>query len=445
MKTGQSIVFFVDDEEHVRGAARQALEIAGFDVLCLERAEGLSARLSRDWFGVVISDVRLPGIDGMSLLREVVALDPDIPVVLITGHGDISMAVEAMRDGAYDFIEKPFSSTQLVEVARRATEKRSLVLDNRALRAEIDGRIGLEGILVGRSPGMARLRQQIEALASTDVDVLIMGETGTGKELVARCLHDFGPRRHGPFVALNCGALPETIIESELFGHEAGAFTGASKRRIGKFEHANGGTVFLDEIETMPMSLQVRLLRVLQERSIERLGSNEPIPLDVRVLAATKRDLRQACDANEFREDLYYRINVVTLTVPPLRERSEDVALLFQHFVVEASLRYRRAPPAIDPDTLQRLMADDWRGNVRELRNAAERYAMGLEPPSDDSASGGGCAARIDAFERSLIEQALRDAGGSVKRAHEALGIARKTFYEKMKKHGLSRSSYLDD
>jgi len=440
-------VLIVDDDEAVRESCAQAMDLAGYRVDALPGAEGVVERLSRDWPGVVISDVRMPRTDGLALLRRIHALDPDLPVVLLTGHGDVPMAVQAMREGAYDFLEKPCPRDRLTEVVARALEKRALVLENRALRETLARSRGLESTLAGTSDAMARLRARVGALAGTDVDVLVCGETGTGKDVTARALHEHGPRAGGPFVAINCGALPESIIESELFGHEPGAFTGATKRRIGKFEHAAGGTVFLDEIESMPMALQVRLLRVLQERSIERLGSNDPVALDVRVIAASKRDLRAASDAGEFREDLYYRINVVTLEIPPLRARREDIPLLFQHYVNATAARYRREPPPVDPALQQRLMEGEWRGNVRELRNAAERHALGIGDDADPGARGAapaeGLTARVDAFERALIEQALRDAGGSVKAAHEALGLPRKTFYDKMRKHGLSRDDFV--
>ena len=409
-------VLIVDDDEAVRESCAQAMDLAGYAVDTLPGADGVVERLSRDWPGVVISDVRMPRTDGLTLLRRIHALDPDLPVVLLTGHGDVPMAVDAMREGAYDFLEKPCPRDR-----------------------------GLESAIVGTSDAASRLRARIAALADTDVDVLICGETGTGKDVAARALHEHGARADGPFVAINCGALPESIIESELFGHEPGAFTGATKRRIGKFEHAHGGTVFLDEIESMPLALQVRLLRVLQERSIERLGSNDPVALDVRVIAATKRDLRAASDAGEFREDLYYRINVVTLEIPPLRARRDDIPLLFRHYVNAAAERYGREPPPVGAALQQRLLEGEWRGNVRELRNAAERHALGIgdEPAAADPPGAGGLTARVDAFERALIEQALRDAGGSVKDAHEALGLPRKTLYDKMRKHGLSRDDFV--
>ncbi|NUB15261.1 response regulator, partial [Azospirillum brasilense] len=304
-------VLFVDDERSVRLAGQQALELAGFDVTACDGAERALRHLGRDWPGALVTDVRMPQIDGLELMERALALDPELPVILITGHGDVPMAVEAMRRGAYDFLEKPFPSDRLVEVTRRAVEKRRLVLENRRLRDQLAGLpAGEASPIVGRTPGIERLRGAIAAVADTEADVLVLGETGTGKEMVARALHAGSGRRKHPFVALNCGAMPEAIFESELFGHEAGAFTGAGKRRVGRIEHASGGTLFLDEIESMPLSLQVKLLRVIQERVVEPLGSNELIPVDLRVVAATKVDLRKAASEGKFREDLYYRLNV---------------------------------------------------------------------------------------------------------------------------------------
>ncbi|MCP1366865.1 sigma-54 dependent transcriptional regulator, partial [Halomonas sp. BBD48] len=330
-------VLIVDDEEHLRITASQTLELAGYRPEALSSAEAALDALSPDYPGVLITDIRMPGMDGMALLREVHRRDPDLPVILITGHGDISTAVEAMREGAWDFLEKPFAGEQLADVVRRATEKRQLSLENRHLKAELDAQRAAPGPrIVGRTSAIQHLSAMLQRISQVDADVLLFGETGVGKDLVARSLHERSPRSGRPFVAINCGAVPESIIESELFGHEKGAFTGAVERRIGKFEHANGGSVFLDEIESMPLALQVKLLRVLQERSVERLGANEPIPLDIRIIAATKTDLKAAAEHGTFREDLYYRLNVVTLPIPPLRERREDIPLLFQHFAVVA-------------------------------------------------------------------------------------------------------------
>ncbi len=442
-------VLFVDDERAVRLAGQQALELAGFEVVACDGAERALRHLGRDWPGCLVTDLRMPQMDGLTLMARVRAIDPDLPVILITGHGDVPMAVEAMRNGAYDFLEKPFPSDRLTETARRAVEKRRLVLENRRLREELTGgRAATQGI-VGRTPGIERLRATITAVADTDADVLVLGETGTGKEMVARALHAAGPRRKHPFVALNCGAMPEAIFESELFGHEAGAFTGAAKRRVGRIEHAGGGTLFLDEIESMPLSLQVKLLRVIQERVVEPLGSNDLVPVDLRVVAATKVDLKQAAANGTFREDLYYRLNVVVVTIPPLRARRDDIPLLFQHFLLQAAGRYNRQPAAPSPAQMQRLIAQDWPGNVRELRNAADRFVLGLEegvPAAAQPAPSASLslAEQVDRFEKGVIENELARHKGSVKAAVEALNIPRKTFYDKLKRYGLSREDFIE-
>ncbi|QHB29615.1 sigma-54-dependent Fis family transcriptional regulator [Pseudomonas monteilii] len=288
---------------------------------------------------------------------------------------------------------------------------------------------------------MEHLRELIANVADTSANVLIEGETGTGKELVARCLHDFSRRQSQPFVALNCGGLPENLFESEIFGHEANAFTGAGKRRIGKIEHANGGTLFLDEVESMPINLQIKLLRVLQERTLERLGSNQSIPVDCRVIAATKADLDSMGQSGQFRSDLYYRLNVVTLELPPLRERREDILQLFEHFLQQSALRFDRETPTLDSQTLSRLMAHDWPGNVRELRNVAERYALGLpafkKGPSGGASQGLGFAEAVEAFERNLLSDALQRTGGNLSQASQELGMAKTTLFDKVKKYGL--------
>jgi len=445
----QPPIFFIDDEQDLRLANEQTLQLAGFDVRLFEKAEEALPLLSRDWPGVVISDIRLPGMNGSRLQQRIRDMDADLPVILITGHGDISMAVEAMQNGAYDFIEKPFSAERLVESVRRALEKRRLTLENRHLKTELGSQNALGPRIIGKTPVMQDLRDTINRLADTSADILLMGETGTGKELVARSLHEQSPRRDKNFVAINCGAIPENLIESELFGHEKGAFTGAETARIGKFEYAQSGTVFLDEIESMPLSTQVRLLRVLQERSLERLGSNDSIELDIRIIAASKIDLKAASERNEFRQDLYYRLNVVTLELPPLRERREDIPMLFQHFLLVAAARYAKEAPAIPADASQTLMRFNWPGNVRELRNAAERFVLLGDGclQLDDNATLLPCAPmtlpeQVEAFERSLIEQALSESSGIIKDTMQVLGLPRKTLYDKMQKYGLDKRVY---
>ena len=443
-------VFFIDDEQDLRLANEQTLELAGFTVELFEKAEDALPLLEPEWTGVVVCDIRLPGMDGLSLLNNIQLMDSDLPVILITGHGDISMAVDAMQKGAYDFIEKPFSTERLLDTVKRALEKRRLTLENRKLKSELQLQDVLGPRIIGKTPVIQALRDTINQLADTHADILLMGETGTGKELVARSLHEQSSRRDKNFVAVNCGAIPENLIESELFGHQKGAFTGAETERIGKFEYADGGTVFLDEIESMPLPAQVRLLRVLQERSLERLGSNESIQLDIRIIAASKVDLRQASDNGTFREDLYYRLNVVTLELPPLRERREDIPRLFQHFLLVASARYGKEAPAMPPQVSQKLMAFNWPGNVRELRNTAERYVLlgdGCGLKLDDPTSQAPCSAmtlpeHVEAFERALIEQALAETGGVIKDTMELLGLARKTLYDKMQKYGLDKTAY---
>ncbi|NWL79293.1 Fis family transcriptional regulator [Pseudomonas taiwanensis] len=438
-------VLLIDDDPHLRQALSQTLDLAGLKVQALGDAQGVAEKIDKDWPGVVVTDIRMPGIDGLELLKQLRERDPDLPVLLITGHGDVPLAVQAMRAGAYDFLEKPFPSDQLLDSVHRALDLRRLVLENRSLRMALSDRQQLSGRLVGQSSAMQRLREQIGALAATNADVLILGETGAGKEVVARALHDLSARRDGPFVAINAGALAESVVESELFGHEQGAFTGAQKRRIGKFEFANGGTVFLDEIESMSLDVQVKLLRLLQERVVERLGANQLIPLDIRVIAATKEDLRHAADQGRFRADLYYRLNVASLRIPPLRERGEDALALFQNFADAARSRHGAAPRSLDSSQRALLLTHGWPGNVRELQNAAERFALGLDLNLDNAPANlpkveGGLSDQVEAFERALIAAELTRPHGSLRSVAEALGLPRKTLSDKLRKHNLSFS-----
>lgn len=433
-------VYVVEDNPAVRLGCSQALSLAGIPVREFEDAESAFATLSHTVPAAIVSDIRLPGIDGLTLLASVKARtnDSDIPIILVTGHGDIAMAVTAMRAGAYDFIEKPFQSDRLVESVRRALEHRRLVVDNRHLRAQLRG----EYVMLGRSPAMRTVQAMVDAIGPAPADVLIRGETGTGKEVLASALHATSCRT-GPFVALNCAALPEALFESEIFGHEPGAFTGAQHRRIGKFEHANGGTLFLDELESLSLALQAKLLRVLQERRVERLGSNTTVSVDVRVIAAVKQDLKQLVERETFRADLYYRLNVATIDLPPLRERRDDIPELFAHFVQDASVRYERAEPVWTASDMARWQAYDWPGNVRELKNVAERFSLGLDDGLPQPApNAGSLEARMARAERACIEEALRSTEGQVMRAAELLDLPRKTLYDKISRHGIDVNAF---
>ncbi|PAP98447.1 sigma-54 dependent transcriptional regulator [Mesorhizobium mediterraneum] len=441
-------VILIDDDSDLLRATAQTLELAGFSVSAFSVAAEALARLDAGFAGVVVSDIRMPEIDGLLLFDRVLRLDADIPVILVTGHGDIAMAVKAIKDGAYDFITKPFAADRLVQSVRRAAEKRRLVMENRALReAAGEAQDGLP--LIGQTPAMERLRRTLRQIADTDVDVLVTGETGSGKEVVASLLHRWSRRARGNFVALNCGTLPETVIESELFGHEAGAFTGAQKKRIGRIEHASGGTLFLDEIESMPVSTQVQMLRVLEMREVTPLGTNEMRPVDLRVVAAAKVDLGDPRQRGTFREDLYYRLNVVTISIPPLRERRDDVALLFFYFAERAAARFRRPVPTVPAAVHRHLREHDWPGNVRELAHFAERLVLGLEedaatpspaPAEPDAAMK--LPERLERYEADIIRETLGRNEGDVRRTIEALGIPRKTFYDKLQRHGIVRSEF---
>ncbi|OZY49036.1 sigma-54-dependent transcriptional regulator [Pseudomonas lundensis] len=438
-------VIVVDDEASIRTAVEQWLSLSGFDVQLYSCAEDCLGHLPAHFAGVIVSDVRMPGMGGLALLTRLQQLDPDLPVILLTGHGDVPMAVEAMREGAYDFLEKPFSPEALLSSLRRALEKRRLVLENRRLHEQVDVREQLDGRLLGVSRSLQTLRRQVIDLAPLPVNVLIRGETGSGKELVARCLHDFGPRADRPFVALNCAAIPEHLFEAELFGHESGAFTGAQGKRIGKLEYADGGTLFLDEIESMPLAQQAKLLRVLQEQKLERLGSNLSIAVDLRIIAATKPDLLDEARAGRFREDLAYRLTVAELRLPPLRERREDIPLLYEFFSHSAGERLGRSVQPLSGAQLTRLLSHDWPGNVRELANVAERRVLGLgEPQWDDPDIGQSLVAQQEAFEAQCLRAALSRHKGDIKAVMAELQLPRRTLNEKMQRHGLVREAFLN-
>lgn len=433
----------IEDEEVVRLATTQTLQLAGYSVRECGSAESAMEWVTPKFSGVIITDMRLPGRSGLQFLNDVASVDSDIPIIVVTGHGDVNLAVEAMRAGAYDFIEKPFSADRLTDAVHRAQEKRKLCLDNRYLKMTVAACHDMP-LLIGESPEIERVRAMIRTVGATCVDVLINGQTGTGKEVVARQLHVSSGRK-GPFVAINCGALPEAIFESEIFGHEPGAFTSAQKRRIGKLEYANGGTVFLDEIESMPLSLQVKLLRVLQERRLERLGGNDTVKIDCRIIAASKADLLKLGAEGSFREDLYYRIGVVSIDLPPLSRRRGDIPLLLVHFLNIAAIRHGKAVPQWTAAQMTEWQSREWPGNVRELRNFAERIVLGLVEQEIvfDSARplvkfDAPLPVRVEEYEQMLVMQALKAAAGNVALASERLGVPRKTLYDKIKRAQLA-------
>jgi len=444
-------ILLIEDDEDVRRSTMQALNLAGFEVEPFGSAESARSHIGFGAPVIVVCDVRLPGLSGTEWLPQIRTIDAELPVVLITGHGHVPMAVQAMREGAYDFIEKPFTSERLLAVVRHAVERRQLTLQVRSLRDALEDRHGIQAALIGRSAQMQQVRRTVMTLAETSADVLIYGETGTGKELVARCLHDHSERRRQHFVPLNCGGLPESLADSELFGHEVGSFTSANRLRVGKFEYANGGTLFLDEIESMPMAVQIKLLRALQERSIERIGSNKAIPFDCRVVAASKFDLQTLSDQQKFRADLYYRIGVAVIELPPLRERREDIPLLFEHFTLLAASRYERAAPMLSSAQLADLMGYAWPGNVRELRNVADRFVLGLlgdrltlarRPGEGAAGLPTGLPQQIEHYERTVIIEELRRHKGDQAATAAALGIARQTLHDKLRRLGIAADEF---
>ena len=434
-------VALIEDDADFRQALVERLTLEGLEVRAFTAAEPALKALDADFPGVVVTDLRMPGMDGRQLLTRLQALDPSLPVIMITGHGDIADAVAAMHDGAYDFVAKPFPFERLQDSLNRALEKRSLVLENRRLVA-MAAEGGHELPLAGSSRAITALRATIAQIADARMDVLIEGETGVGKEAVARALHNGGRRRLAPFVAVNCGALPDGLIESELFGHELGAFAGAMRRRVGHVERAHNGSLFVDEVETMPLAVQVKMLRVLEEREIHPIGANEPRVLDLRILASAKIDLSEAARRGDFREDLYYRLNVVRLRVPPLRERREDIPLLFAHFLRRAADRHGVEPPSVTDGVRRRLLEEDWPGNIRELAHFAERVVLGLDEGSGGAEADLSLPDRMHRFEGELLRGALQTHRGDIVSVLEEMRIPRKTLYDKLQRHGLKPADF---
>ncbi|MDH5976030.1 sigma-54 dependent transcriptional regulator [Vibrio splendidus] len=442
-------IALIEDDAIVRQATSQWLQLAGFDVTAFEVGQDALNAVEQGDFQTIITDVRLPDIDGVELLARFKQLVPEVPVILITGHGDVDMAVKALQQGAYDFIEKPFDPERLSQTVSEAVEKHQSGQDRNSRQNYLDNLKGIEQVLIGRSKVMCELREQIQKVASIDTNVIIYGETGCGKELVASCLHEFSLRKTHPFVPLNCGAIPANLFESELFGHEAGAFTGAAKRRIGKLEFADKGTVFLDEIESMPLSMQVKVLRTLQDNVVERVGGNQQQHVDLRVVSASKSDLLNHPD---FRQDLFYRLNVAQLHLPPLNEREDDALILFEHFTQEANNETRVASEA----DRYALLSYAWPGNVRELRNVAIRFALdesltvgdilACRPNSvtESTTAGIPLAVQVQSFERKVIHDALVRYQGRINDVMQDLDLPRRTLNQKMVRYALNRSDYVD-
>jgi two-component system nitrogen regulation response regulator NtrX len=446
-------VLIVDDEAGVRSALSGVLRDEGYTVDAVESGEACLDRVSRAPYDVIVLDIWLPGMDGLATLTRLNERRVDAPVVMISGHGNIESAVRAIKLGAFDFVEKPLSLEKTVLVVGNAVRQRRLEAENRALRAHVDRRL----TMVGESYVMAQLREQVAMAAPTNGRVLIYGENGTGKELVARSIHSLSRRRSGPFIEVNCAAIPEELIESELFGHVKGAFTGAVTERRGKFELADGGTLFLDEIGDMSLKTQAKVLRALQEQVVEPVGGATSVRVDVRVLAATNKELTGEIRAGRFREDLYFRLNVIPIFVPPLRDRADDVPLLAEHFMAELAREYGRRPKKLDPGAATGLRSYRWPGNVRELRNVIERLMImvpgdtitlsdlgfldsGLPGTAVDGSTSLPLHEARERFEREYILRALAAQQGNMSRTAEALGVERSNLYRKMRAFGIAPS-----
>jgi two-component system nitrogen regulation response regulator NtrX len=445
-------ILVVDDEPGVRSSLSGVLRDEGFDVEAAASGEECLDRALRTSYDVIVLDVWLPGVDGLVTLQRLRERRVDAQVVMISGHGNIESAVRAIKMGAFDFVEKPLSLEKTVLVVRNALRQRDLEAENRALRARVDR----QHVMVGESYAMRQLREQVETAAPTTGRVLIYGENGTGKELVARTIHQSSRRRGGPFIEVNCAAIPEELIESELFGHQKGAFTGAVVDKPGRFEQANAGTIFLDEIADMSLKTQAKVLRVLQEQVMERVGGTQRIRVDVRVLAATNKDLPSEIRGGRFREDLYFRLNVIPIFVPPLRDRQDDIPLLAEHFMALMAAENGRRPKRLAPEAVARLQQYGWPGNVRELRNVIERLMImvpGDTITAQDLAFLGHDDLRErtpavepslplsearERFERDYILQALAAQHGNISRTADALGVERSNLYKKMRAFGIA-------
>jgi DNA-binding NtrC family response regulator len=435
----------VDDEDIVRESLCDWLSSVGYKVLTAGCAEEALDIIKHKKVKIMIADLIMPGINGIELMKKAKEIVPTISTVIITAHGTIQTAISAIREGAYDFIEKPFCPEKVELIIRNLVEHHNLIEENISLRQKVEDRHNFEGI-IAKSPKMMKIFELIKTVAPTITTVLITGESGTGKEIVARAIHRQSQRHNKPFIATSCAALPETLLESELFGYEKGSFTGAVDRRKGKFEAADKGTLFLDEIGEIDANTQVHLLRALEEKKITRIGSNEEIDVDVRIITATNRNLRTLIQQEKFREDLYYRLNVVTIDLPPLRNRREDILPLAEHFLKKYSQQNNSPVKSFSPEVVEFMLNYDWPGNVRELENMIERgvvlskdMAITLaEFPQELTNSTPAEGKTLEAMERNHIQKALEETGGNIARTAKMLGIHRMTLYNKMKKYNIS-------
>jgi two-component system, NtrC family, response regulator AtoC len=448
------IILVVDDDKNIGKMIEASLRKEGkYEIRTALSGEACLSSLKESIPDLVLLDIQMPGIDGLETLKQIKQMDSRIPVIMMTAHGTIERAVQSMKLGAYDFLTKPFQRDRLIVTVNNALLNSSLRKEVDELRSELKNKYAFENI-IGQCGGMQDVFKTVEKVVDSNVTVLIQGESGTGKELIARAIHHHSSSRSAkPFVAVNCSALPESLLESELFGHEKGAFTGATTRRIGKFEQANGGTIFLDEIGLMSPATQSKLLRVLQEREFERVGGNEMVKVDVRVISATNKDIEEAMKNSEFREDLYYRISVFPIKLPPLRERKEDIPALIAHFIKKYNLQENKKIEGVSADGLELMMAYNWPGNVRELENAIERAIVlsnGPEIVANDLPaavralgekriyeSDKTLAGWIEKLEEQALRQALLECEGNISKTAKTLGIGRATIYRKAKKYGL--------
>jgi DNA-binding NtrC family response regulator len=438
-------VLIVDDEFSVRDSLTHWFEKDGYRTGSAQDGREALQRLEEGSWDVVLLDIKMPGIDGLELQRRIRDVEPEIPIIMITAFASVESAVQALKEGAFDYVTKPIDPDELSHLVRRAVEQRRLQRENIQLRSKLD-QLVTPSTIVGGSPQMAKVLELVKSVAETDTTVLIRGESGTGKELIAQTIHANSRRRYFPIVPVNCGAVPESLLESELFGHEKGAFTGAQYRRKGKLEMADGGTLFLDEVGTISPQMQVNLLRVLETKEFSRLGGSKPVHVDFRVICATNQDLERQVKEGGFREDLYFRINVVSISLPPLRERREDIPLLAQHLLGKYAQGMNRPFTGFDPAAMDLLVRYEWPGNVRELANAVERALVVGRPPTihasdlpvrvneKTTAPAGDSLADV---EKAQIRVILERTGGNVTRAAEILKIDRVTLYNKIKKYGL--------